>query len=147
MRNIVIIVFFLILSSCQKNPVNYTHGLAFLEKRQESLIIKESNKNDAVKILGNPIVKSHFEDNTWIYIERKITRGKLLDFGRNVTVKNNVLVLNFNRYGILKEKEFFDINDLNNIKFSKSKTEGISRDRDFIYGFLSSVRQKMYKNK
>ena len=64
-----------------------------------------------------------------------------------MTVKNNVLVLNFNRYGILKEKEFFDINDLNNIKFSKSKTEGISRDRDFIYGFLSSVRQKMYKNK
>ena len=49
-------------------------------------------------------------DNLWIYIERTRTRGKLLKLGRNYLKKNNVLVLEFDKYGILKRKEFYDKN-------------------------------------
>ena len=83
------------------------------------------------------------DDNLWIYIERTRTRGKLLKFGRNYLKKNNVLLLEFDKYGILKKKEFFNKNDMNNINFAKKVTENDIRKENFITSFLSSVRQKM----
>ena len=83
------------------------------------------------------------DDNLWIYIERTRTRGKLLKLGRNYLKKNNVLVLEFDKYGILKRKEFYDKEQMNKIKFAKNETENELRKENFIYSFLSSVRQKM----
>jgi len=51
-------------------------------------------------------------DNLWIYIERTKTRGKILKFGRNYLKKNNVLVLEFDKYGVLKKKEFYNKNKI-----------------------------------
>ena len=86
-------------------------------------------------------------ENLWIYIERTITRGKLLKLGRNLLQKNNVLVLEFDKYGILKKKEFYDIQDMNEITFAKNVTENEIRKENFIYSFLSSIRQKMHTKK
>ena len=83
------------------------------------------------------------DDNLWIYIERTITRGKLLRLGRNYLKKNNVLVLEFNKYGILKKKEYFNKDKMNKLSFAKNITENEIRRENFIYSFLSSVRQKM----
>ena len=58
-------------------------------------------------------------DNLWIYIERTKTRGKLLKLGRNYLKKNNVLVLEFDKYGILQRKEFYKKDDMNRISFAK----------------------------
>ena len=82
-------------------------------------------------------------NNLWIYIERTRTRGKLLKLGRNYLKKNNVLVLEFNKYGILTRKEFFQKDDMNKINFAKNETENEIRKENFIYSFLSSIRQKM----
>ena len=82
-------------------------------------------------------------DNLWIYIERTRTRGGLLKLGRNYLLKNNVLVLDFDKYGILQRKEFYNKKQMNEIKFAKNKTENELRKENFIYSFLSSVRQKM----
>ena len=83
------------------------------------------------------------DDNLWIYIERTRTRGKMLKLGRNYLKKNNVLVLEFNKYGILSRKEFFNKEDMNKISFAKDITENEIRKENFIYSFLSSIRQKM----
>ena len=83
------------------------------------------------------------DDNLWIYIERTRTRGKLLKLGRNYLKKNNVLVLEFDKYGILKRKEFYDKNNMKKISFAKDITENELRKENFIYSFLNSVRQKM----
>jgi len=83
------------------------------------------------------------DDNLWIYIERTRTRGKLLKLGRNYLLKNNVLVLEFDKYGILQRKEFYNKKKMNEIKFAKNQTENEIRKENFIYSFLSSVRQKM----
>ena len=120
-----------------------THGIAYLDKREKLIIVNKSNKNDTVNILGQPSTKGMTDDNLWIYIERTITRGKLLKFGRNYIKKNNVLVLEFDKYGILKKKEFYDKNKMNKISFAKDITENELRKENFIYSFLSSVRQKM----
>ena len=105
------------------------------------------NKNDVRSLLGAPSTVGVFDDTVWIYIERTKTRGKLLSFGKNVTLKNNVLVLKFNNRGLLYEKKFYDKKSIQEIDFSKEQEEGLSKESSFIKSFLSSVRQKMYKQK
>ena len=143
-KNIYLLVFFLLfIFGCQQKEVIKTHGVAYLKKREKLIIVNESNKNDTVFVLGQPSTKGMVDDNLWIYIERTRTRGKLLKFGRNYLKKNNVLVLEFNKYGILKKKEFYDKSKMNKLSFAKDVTENELRKENFIYSFLSSVRQKM----
>ena len=145
MHKIIIIIIFLLLSNCQRNPVINTHGVPFLDIKQKNLIIKKTNKNDVKKILGHPSTVDIFDNSIWIYIERTRTRGKLLKFGQNVTSKNNVLALEFNEYGILTKKDFYNKNQINKINFTKNTTDTITREKNFIYSFLSSLRQKINK--
>ena len=119
------------------------HGVPFLEKKQLELIINESNKNDIRKILGNPSTTSKFDNDVWIYIERKQTQSKLRNLGRMKIFKNDVLVLEIDDKGILKKKEFYNKDQMNNIKISKYVTGDNFRKNSFIYEFMSSVRQKI----
>ena len=137
------IFIFLFTYNCSQNEVIKTHGVAYLNKREKLIIVNESNKNDAIAILGQPATKGMVDDNLWIYIERTRTRGKLFKLGRNYLLKNNVLILEFDKYGILQRKEFYNKKDMNEIKFAKSKTVNELRKENFIYSFLSSIRQKM----
>ena len=145
MHKIIIIVILLLLSNCQRNPIIDTHGIAFLDKKQKQLIIDKTNKNDVKKALGHPSTIATFDNSIWIYIERTRTRGKLLKFGQNITNKNNVLALQFNEYGILTKKDFYNKNQINKIIFTKDTTETITREKNFVYSFLSSLRQKINK--
>jgi len=131
------------LTNCQRNEVIKTHGIAYLEKREKMITVDKSNKNDVIEIFGQPATKGMTDDNLWIYIERTQTRGKLLKLGRNYLKKNNVLVLEFNKVGILSNKKFYDKENMKKIKFAKSITENELKRENFIYSFLSSIRQKM----
>ena len=145
MHKIIIVLTLLLLSNCQRNPVIKTHGVVFLEKKNNGLIINESNKNDVKKILGHPSTVATFDNSVWIYIERTRTRGKLLKFGQNITSKNNVLALEFNEYGILAKKDFYNKSKIKEINFTKDITGTITREKSFVYSFLSSIRQKINK--
>ena len=135
------------ISACQRVEVIKTHGIAYLDKREKLIVVSKSNKNDVVKILGQPASKGMTDDNMWIYIERTTTRGKLFKLGRNYLKKNNVLILEFNKYGILNKKEFYDKDKMNKVNFAKAITENDIRKENFIYSFLSSIRQKMEMKK
>ena len=139
----ILFILLIFLTSCQRNEVIKTHGISYLEKREKLVFINKSNKNDIVKVLGQPSTKGMTNDNLWIYIERTITRGKMLKLGRNELKKNNVLILEFDKYGILKKKEFYDKEKMKKLTFAKDITENEIRKENFIYSFLSSVRQKM----
>ena len=93
--------------------------------------------------MGHPATKGMTDDNLWIYIERTKTRGTLLKLGRSYLKKNNVLILEFNKYGVLNKKEFYDKENMNKINFAKANTANDVRKENFIYSFLSSIRQKM----
>ncbi len=142
-----LLVIFIFFTGCQRNEVLKTHGLSYLEKREKLIVINMTNKNDAVKFLGQPATKGMTDDNLWIYIERTKTRGKLLKLGRNYLKKNNVLILEFNKYGILSKKEFYDKSKMNKVNFAKAITENNIKKENFIYSFLSSIRQKMETKK
>ena len=119
------------------------HGVPFLEKKQSSLIVNKSNKNDIKKILGNPSTKSKFNNDVWIYIERKQTQSELMNFGKMKIYKNDVLVLEIDKFGILKKKEFYNRDDMQNLKIVKATTEAGFKKNSFIYDFMSSMRQKI----
>ena len=134
---------FFIVSNCSFKPVVKHHGVPFLEKKQTELIVFESNTNDIKKILGNPSTKSKFDNDVWIYIERKQTQSKLKNLGRMKIFKNDVLVLEIDDYGIFKKKEFYNIDDMENIKIVEATTEAGFKKNSFIYDFMSSMRQKI----
>ena len=117
--------------------------MPFLEKKQSSLIVNKSNKNDIIKILGSPSTKSKFDNDVWIYIERKQTQSKLSNLGKMKIYKNNVLVLEIDNYGILKKKDFYNIDDMKNIKIVEATTQAGFKRNSFIYDFMSSMRQKI----
>ena len=138
-----IILFSFILANCSFKPVVKHHGVPFLEKKQTNLIVNKSNKNDIKEILGKPSTRSKFDNDIWIYIERKQTQSKLRNLGKMKIFKNNVLVLEIDNYGILKKKSFYNLNDMKNIKITNNKTEADFNKNSFIYDFMSSMRQKI----
>ena len=144
MIKILYIIFLsLIAANCSFKPVVKHHGVPFLEKKQASLIVNETNKNDIKKILGNPSTYSKFDNDIWIYIERKQTQSKLKNLGKMKIYTNNVLVLDIDNYGILRKKEFYNKDDMKNIKIVKSTTDGGFKRNSFVYDFMSSMRQKI----
>ena len=136
-----------IIAACQKNEVLKTHGIAYLDKREKLISINQSNKNDVVKILGHPSTKGMENNNLWIYIERTFTKSAAFKLGKNHLKKNNVLVLEFNKYGILEKKEFYNKDRMKKIEFAEAVTENELRKENFIVGFLSSIKQKMEANR
>ena len=107
----------------------------------------KSNINDVLLIVGNPHTKSIADKDTWIYIERILSKGKYHKLGQNVVKENNVLVLTFDKYGVLREKNLFDKKQLANIKFTKKITENNLSQKSFVQEFLQSIKTKMYGNR
>ena len=140
MKYIIFISIFFLISNCSFNLVDDHHGVYYLEKKEKSVIVNESNVNDILSLFGEPSTKSTFDNDMWIYIERKITNTHF--FGKRKLITNNVLVLEIDDKGILAKKDFYDINDMNNLKFDTKRSQSLEK-RDFIYNFLSSMRQRI----
>jgi outer membrane protein assembly factor BamE (lipoprotein component of BamABCDE complex) len=143
MNKILLIVVLLLISNCTLNKVIKHHGVHFLEKKQEKLLLSNSNKNDIIKLLGPPSVKSTFDSDMWIYIERDTSSSKLSKLGKKKLLKNNVLILELDSKGLLVKKIFLNKDDMKNIKFTDSITDMSFKKRTFLYDFLSGLRQKI----
>ena len=112
-----------------------------LEKKQTKLKVNFTNKNDIVKLIGPPSTKSTFDNDVYIYIERSTTGAKITKLGKKKLIKNDVLVLELNKSGILLSKKFFNKEDMNEINFTENTTSINYSKKSFIYNFLSSIRQ------
>ena len=119
------------------------HGVPSLEKKQLDLYVNKSNKNDIEKLLGNPSTTSKFDNDVWIYIERKQTQSELKNLGKMKIIKNDILVLEIDEYGILKKKEFYNKEDMEKIEIVEATTQAGFKRNSFIYDFMSSMRQKI----
>ena len=142
-RILYIIFISIIVTNCSIKKVVKHHGVPYLEKKQSSLTIDKSNKNDIRELLGTPSTTSKFDNDVWIYIERKQTQSELKNLGRMKIYENNVLVLQIDDKGVLKKKDFYNKDDMKKIKIVKSTTESGIRKNTFIYDFMSSMRQKL----
>ena len=139
-------IFFIIslfISACTLKKVEKHHGVRFLNKKQEKLTVNQSNKNDILKLLGSPSTKSTFDNDLWIYIERKTDNSSLTKFGNERIIVNNILLLEINNMGLLEKKEFLDLTNMQELKFADQTTENQYKKNTFVYDFLSSMRQKI----
>ncbi len=137
----ILLLFLILLASCTLNKVVQHHGVHNLEKKQTKLKINFSNKNDIIKLIGPPSTKNTFDNDIFIYIERKTSSSKLSKLGKKKLLTNNVLVLEIDSTGILLSKKFYNKNDMNGINFDENFTEINYSKKSFIYNFLSSMRQ------
>jgi outer membrane protein assembly factor BamE (lipoprotein component of BamABCDE complex) len=143
---LLIIIFFISISCQLQEPYN-NHGILNLKNRSNKLTIGKSNKNDTLDIIGQPHSRSVDDNNEWIFFERVLTKGDFHKLGQNVLKSNNILILKFDKYGILENKQLFDKDAQNKIAFSKGNTENNLTQKSFVEKFLSSLRAKMYGKK
>ena len=69
-----------------------------------------------------------------------------MKLGKNVLKENNILILKFDKYGLLKEKRFLNKNNNEDIKFSEKITQNEITQKSFVEKFLNSIKNKMYGN-
>ena len=143
MNKILLFLFLIFISNCSLNKVIQHHGVHNLEKKQTKLKINQSNKNDIIKIIGPPSTKSKFDNEVYIYIERKTSSSKLIKLGKKKLITSNVLILDINNKGILISKKFYNKNDMNKIKFEKDITIANHNKRSFVYNFFYTLRQRI----
>ncbi len=135
--------FTILISNCSLNKVVHHHGVHNLDKKQSKLKINYSNKNDILKIIGPPSTKSSFDNDIFIYIERKTSSSKLSKLGKKELMVNNVLVLEISNQGLLVSKKFYNKDDMTNLKFDETQTNINYSKKSFVYNFLYSLRQKI----
>jgi outer membrane protein assembly factor BamE (lipoprotein component of BamABCDE complex) len=144
MRNLFIfIIIALFFSACSLKIVKKHHGVHFLKNKHDKLIVNKSNKNDILNLLGSPSTKSTFDNDVWIYIERKTDNSTVMSFGEEKVLVNDVLVLEISSKGILKKKKLLDQNNMLNVEFTETVTNSEYKKSTFLYEFLSSLRQKI----
>ena len=140
---LIFLTLYIIITNCNiKKNIDH-HGVHLLEKKNQLLLLGESNKNDVIKVLGPPSVQSSFDNDILIFIERKITTKSLLKLGDRKIIVNNVLVVELDDRGLVVNKDFYDLNEMNDIKIVKTTTEVDYQKSSFISDFLSSMRQKV----
>ena len=139
----ILLLSLILLASCTLNKVVKHHGVHNLEQKQTKLKINQTNKNDIINLIGPPSTKSTFDNDVYIYIERKTSGSKLVKLGKKELIKNDVLVLEIDSKGILLAKNFYNKDEMNNIRFDDDVTSINYSKKSFIYDFLSSVRQKI----
>tara|TARA_Y100000590_G_C14897025_1_gene704901 strand:- start:5 stop:463 length:459 start_codon:yes stop_codon:yes gene_type:complete len=140
---ILLLTLFLLTLNCSSNKLSKNHGFRSLDTKFEIIKLNETNKNDMVKIIGPPSIKSTFNNDKWIYIERRKTNQSLFKLGIKKIEKNNILIVEFNKMGILKDKKLLDLNDMNDIQYVKLVTEKDFKNNNIFYEILSSMREKI----
>ncbi len=136
-----------ILTNCKLQEPSQSHGIIFLENRAKKLELNKSNKNDVVRIIGLPQITDDTNEDMWIYLERVLTKGKYHELGRHKLKENNVLILRFDKFGILQFKEVVKKEKINKLTFSKKQTDNDFFQGSYIQSLLQSIKQKMYSNR
>ena len=142
-KKLLLIIILFINTNCTINDVVKHHGVHFLEKKQSKLTISKSNRNDTRLILGPPSTKNTFDNDIWIYIERKTTVSQLRTLGRKKLLTNNVLVLEFDNRGILVKKDFYDKEQMNKVQIVKDQTTVLNKKDTFVNSILMSLKRKV----
>ena len=114
-----------------------------LKNNENFILVNKSNKNDVIKVLGEPSTKSNFDKNVWFYIEQKKQNKSIIKLGKQYIEENNVLTIYFDNKGIVSKKKFLNKNDLKQIEFAKKETKPIYNNNSFMYEFLTSFRDKI----
>ena len=142
-KKLLLTCFFLIITACSNKQVIKNHGMTSLEVKANKIVVKQSNKNDVLEIIGKPSTVSLFDSNDWFYIEREKTNQSVFKLGKSKINKNNVLEISFNEYGVVETKKLLNIDSMNKLNADKKITEKNYDKRSGIGKLLKSLEQKI----
>ena len=142
-KKVILLILFIFLVNCSTQKVTRIHGNLSLKNNENFILVNKSNKNDVIKVLGEPSTKSNFDNNVWFYIEQKKQNKSIVKLGKQYIEENNVLTIYFDNKGIVSKKKFLNKNDLKQIEFAKKETKPIYNNNSFMYEFLTSFRDKI----
>ena len=137
------LIIFIIIVNCSGNKVSNYHGNKLLESKYSKIQVNITNKNDLINLIGQPSTKSNFNKNIWFYFERLKSNQSLLKLGTQKIEKNNVLVVELNEKGLLKNKKLYNLDNMNDLKFLKDVTNKEFKNKNLFYGVLTSLREKI----
>tara|TARA_B100000242_G_C42749720_1_gene349542 strand:+ start:74 stop:487 length:414 start_codon:yes stop_codon:yes gene_type:complete len=129
--------------NCSGNKISNYHGSKLLEMKYDKLQVNITNRNEVIKIIGPPASISDFNKNRWFYMERLKTNQSLIKLGKQKIKKNNVLIVDFDKKGILKNKELLNLDNMNDVKYLKTVTKKDFKNNNMLYGVFSSLREKV----
>ena len=142
-KKVILLILFIFLVNCSTQKVTRIHGNLSLKNNENFILVNKSNKNDVIKVLGEPSTKSNFDNNVWFYIEQRKQNKSIIKLGKQYIEENNVLTIYFDNKGIVSKKKFLNKNDLKEIEFAKKETKPIYNNNSFMYEFLTSFRDKI----
>ena len=138
------LILLIFIVNCSGNKVSNYHGSKILEDKFNKIETNQTNKNDLVKLIGPPSTISDFDKNKWYYFERLKTNQSLFKLGTQKIKKNNILIVELDKKGILIDKLLLDLNDMNDIKYLKSITDKEFKKNDnLLSGVVSTLREKI----
>ena len=140
---LLIFIIFIFIVNCSGNKVSNYHGSKLLESKYSKIQVNITNKNDLINLIGQPSTKSDFNKNIWFYFERLKSNQSLLKLGTQKIEKNNVLVVELNEKGLLKNKKLYNLDNMNDLKFLKDVTNKEFKNKNLFYGVLTSLREKI----
>ena len=139
----IIIIIFLFIVNCSGNKVSNFHGSKQLETKFNIIKVNKTNKNDLIKLIGPPSSVSDFDNNKWFYIERLKTNQSLIKLGNQKIEKNNVLIVQLDNFGVVREKKLLDLENMKDIKYLNTTTEKDFKNESILYNIFSSLREKI----
>tara|TARA_B100000886_G_scaffold272703_1_gene196657 strand:+ start:2570 stop:3025 length:456 start_codon:yes stop_codon:yes gene_type:complete len=142
MKKLIFFIFIFIIG-CSANKLSNYHGNKSLETKYDKIIINKTNKNDLIKMIGQPSTISDFDNNKWFFVERLKKNQSLLKLGKQKIKKNNILIAIFNDKGILVSKNLLNIENMNDLKHFEKITQKEFQKDDLIYNIFTSLREKI----
>ena len=142
-RIILLFLTILFIYTCSGNKVTNYHGIKGLETKFNKIQINSTNKNDLIKLIGPPSTISEFDENKWIYMERLKSNQSLIKLGTQKIKKNNILIVELDKNGILKRKKLLNLDNMNDIKYLKATTEKDFSNNSMLYNVFNSLREKI----
>ena len=141
LKNFFLLVIFLaLITQCTFKKIDVLHGTAELKNKSSLLKLNLHNKNDVIKILGPLAITDPLNIDNWMYFETRLSKNML---GEKVIKKNDILILDFSKNGVISNIIFLDKDKMNEIAFDKDKTKSLGIQDTVLFNILKSTRKRL----
>ena len=126
---------------CTSSCITRVEKRGYMFDLSDSHLLQEgvTSKERVLKIMGSPTIISDIGDETWVYYYENIER--LLFFIPSIE-ERQIIVLRFDREGVIKELKSLDLEDRDQkLSFNSKYTEVESHETGFFKSIFSNVGQ------
>ncbi|MCF6221199.1 MAG: outer membrane protein assembly factor BamE [Robiginitomaculum sp.] len=122
------------LSAC--NPTLRNHGYIPTKDKPQAVDTESDTKASVLARLGNPSIKSTFDENTWYYLTSVRER---LAYLRPITSERTITAITFNDDGQVKKVAEYGIENGQYVNFSDRETPTRGRELSVLEQIFGTI--------